>query len=82
MTDRDDLIPRVRAVIAETFELDARSLPEEPDAESIEQWDSLGHMQLIEALEAAFGVDVAHADAVHLLSQAAIVEHLRGRLAP
>ena len=81
MTESDDLIRRVRAVIAETFELDLRSLPDEPDVETIENWDSLGHIQLIEALEEAFGVEVAHADSVLLLSQSAIVEHLRNRSA-
>ena len=80
MTGSDDLTARVRAVIAETFERDAASLPAEPDVESIEQWDSLGHMQLIEALEAAFEIEVAHGDSVNLLSQSAIVEHLQGRL--
>ena len=80
MTGSDELAARVRAVIAETFELEPASLPAEPDVESIEKWDSLGHMQLIEALEVAFGLEVAHADAVQLLSQSAIVEHLRGRM--
>lgn len=80
MTGVDDLTGRVRAVIAETFEMAPASLPAEPDVETIEKWDSLGHMQLIEALEAAFDLEVAHADAVNLLSQSAIVEHLHSRL--
>ncbi len=80
MTVSDDLTARVRAVIAETFERDPASLPAEPDVETIEQWDSLGHMQLIEALEAAFEIEVAHGDSVNLLSQSAIVAHLQGRL--
>lgn len=80
MTGADDIAGRVRAVIAETFEMEPGSLPAEPDVETIEKWDSLGHMQLIEALETAFGLEVAHADAVNLLSQSAIVEHLQRRL--
>ena len=76
----EDMVARVRRVIAETFELEPSSLPAEPDVESIEQWDSLGHMQLVEALEAAFDIEVAHADSVNLLSQSAIVAHLQGRL--
>ena len=79
MTEDMDLTARVRAVIAETFEMDSGGLPAEPDVESIEKWDSLGHMQLIESLESAFSLEVSHADAVHLLSQSAIVDYLRER---
>lgn len=79
-TDTGDLQARVRAVIAETFELAPEALPEAPDADSVEKWDSLGHMQLVEALEQAFGLEIEHADAVLLLSQGEIVGYLKGRL--
>ena len=75
-----DLTTRVRQVIATTFEVDPAALPPEAHADSVEEWDSLGHMQLIEALEEAFGIELDHADAVNLLSQSDIVSHLEGRL--
>lgn len=74
-----DLQARVRAVIAETFEMAVSDLPAEPDADNIQKWDSLGHMELIEALEQAFGLELEHAVAVTLLSEAEIVRYLQSR---
>lgn len=73
----DALVGRVRAVLAQAFEIDPAQLPAEPDTENVEKWDSLGHLALIENLEAEFGTDLPHAVAVELLSQAEIVARLR-----
>ncbi len=73
----DALTGRVRAVLAHAFEIDLAQLPAEPDTENVEKWDSLGHLALIEKLEAEFATDLPHAVAVELLSQAEIVERLR-----
>ena len=70
---------RVRSVIARTFEITEAELPVPADVDSVVKWDSLGHMELIEALEQEFGLEIAHADAVLLLGEAAIVDHLAAR---
>ena len=72
-----DLRNRVRAVIAQTFEMELAALPTEPDADNIQKWDSLGHMELIEALEEEFGIQLEHAAAVNMLSEADIVQQLQ-----
>jgi acyl carrier protein len=73
----DMLTGRVRAVLAQAFEIDPDQLPAEPDTENVEKWDSLGHLALIEELEAEFATEIPHAVAVELLSQADIVARLR-----
>ena len=75
-----DLRARVRAVIAETFEMEISALPAAPDTENIQKWDSLGHMELVEALEQEFGVELEHAIAVAMLSEADIVQQLQQRV--
>ena len=48
--DRDELL----RVVKETFHLS--ELPEEVSAETIPEWDSLGHVHLIMAVEREFKV--------------------------
>ncbi len=40
----------------ETFEIDASMLNDDLEYQSIPQWDSVGHMSLIAALEDAFDI--------------------------
>ena len=74
-----DLKARVRKAIARAFEIDVVSLPDDADTESVPQWDSLGHMTLIEVLEEDFDVALEHADAVLLLSEADIIAVLQDK---
>jgi acyl carrier protein len=75
-----ELRRRVRGVIARTFEITDAELPVPADVDSVVKWDSLGHMELIEALEQEFDIEIEHADAVLLLGEAEIVDHLAARL--
>jgi acyl carrier protein len=52
----DDVAARLRQVIAQTFQLDDAALPPCPGQEDIEEWDSLGHLRVVLAVEAEFGV--------------------------
>lgn len=72
---------RIRAVMAQIFNVDAGSISAKSSPEDIERWDSLRHMQLIMALEDEFGVTFADEDIPELLSPSAI-ENRVGQLAP
>lgn len=56
MKNSDDIRKRLRKTIAAVFELDEQHLPEDPSPQTIERWDSLGHLQLIIAVEQEFNV--------------------------
>lgn len=47
---------RLRGVLVRVFFLDTAKLPDELNVETIEQWDSLGHLTLIAELEAEFSI--------------------------
>jgi acyl carrier protein len=53
MTSREQ---RIRAVMAVVFNLPEDRIPADATQGSFESWDSLGHMNLITALEDEFGV--------------------------
>jgi acyl carrier protein len=56
MENSNDIQGRLRRTLSEVFEVDEQSLPANPTQQSVEQWDSLGHLQLIIAVEQEFNV--------------------------
>ena len=67
----------VEEVIARVFKIDSRSLVDGSGRDSIEQWDSMGHLQLITELEQHFGVSVSIGDAMEMVSVGKVKEVLR-----
>ncbi len=72
-----DLIRRVRDTLARALEVPPRDVPEDAAQGSLERWDSLGHMNVVMELEAAFGVSFSMDEAIGMRSIPAIVEVLK-----
>ena len=56
--DRNDILKRVEEIFREELELNDLVLTDETTAEDVEGWDSLSHVQLVAAMEEAFGIEV------------------------
>ncbi len=56
MMERNDILARVQEVFRDELELDDLVLNEETTADDVEEWDSLSHIQLVVAIEKAFGI--------------------------
>jgi len=54
--ERNDILARVQEVFREELELDDLILNDKTTADDVEEWDSLSHVQLVVALEKAFGI--------------------------
>lgn len=67
----------VEEVIARVFKIDSRTLVDGSSRNSIEQWDSMGHLQLITELEQHFGVSLSIGDAMEMVSVGKVKEILR-----
>lgn len=67
----------VEEVIARVFKIDSRTLVDGSGRDSIEQWDSMGHLQLITELEQHFGVSLSIGDAMEMVSVGKVKEILR-----
>ena len=63
---------KLRAIVAEALELDPVLITEKTSVENQPKWDSLRHMNLIFAVEDAFGIRFDDADLPKLTSIAAI----------
>lgn len=55
--DRIDILKRVVDIFREELEQEDLELTDETTAEDVEGWDSLSHVQLVAALEEAFGIE-------------------------
>lgn len=55
--ERDEVLKRVEVIFREELEIDDLVLNDETTAEDVEGWDSLSHIQLVAAMEEAFGIE-------------------------
>ena len=54
--ERNEILEKVQDVFREELELEDLVLTDETTADDVEEWDSLSHVQLVVALEKAFGI--------------------------
>ena len=54
---RSEILAKVQEVFREELELDDLVLTDETTADDVEEWDSLSHVQLVAAMEEAFGIE-------------------------
>jgi acyl carrier protein len=69
-------LQRVCAVVAACFQLPAETVTPDTSPESVEAWDSLGHLTLMLALEQEFAVQIDPEQMEDLTSVGAIAEQL------
>ena len=62
------VIKTVEHVIGHVFDVDPNELDGSSSCDTIKGWDSMGHLNLIIALEAQFGVSVSIDDAMEMVS--------------
>lgn len=55
--ERNEILKRVEEIFREELEQEELILTEETTAEDVEGWDSLSHVQLVAAMEEAFGIE-------------------------
>ena len=55
--DRSEILAKIEEIFREELELDDLVLTDETTADDVEEWDSLSHVQLVAAMEEAFGIE-------------------------
>ena len=55
--ERNDILAKVEEIFREELEQEELILTDETTAEDVEGWDSLSHVQLVAAMEEAFGIE-------------------------
>ncbi len=59
---------KLRAVVGSMLELDPSEVGPETSTDTVDQWDSVRHMNLIIALESAFDITIPDEDVANLTS--------------
>jgi acyl carrier protein len=75
----NDLFPQLRTIFAETFRISPADISPSTQFGELPQWDSMGHMDLMVALETNFGVEISAETISQLISVPAIMDHLRAK---
>lgn len=60
--DIQTIIERMNCIFCEVFDDDEIEINESTTGDSIEEWDSLGHIELIIAVESEFGIKFSTAE--------------------
>ena len=66
----------VRSIINNVFRI-GKIKPKKYESEYIQNWDSLGHMILLEKIEKKFGIKIKSKDIGSLQSEKAIIKYLK-----
>lgn len=54
--ERTDIYDKLNDIFVDVLDLDEVALTDSTTADNIEEWDSLSHVQLVVAIEKAFGI--------------------------
>jgi acyl carrier protein len=75
--DRSEGVSTIEQVVSQVVGVDGDSVDASSSPESVEGWDSMGHLNLVAALEQRFNVSIDIGDAMEMVSVRRIREILR-----
>ncbi len=73
------MIDKVRQAVADVFGVPVDDLTADSSPQSVEAWDSMGHLNLVLALEQAFGVQLSPEDISGMTSVMLAAQTLAGK---
>jgi len=71
---------KIKNVMAVVFEIQPTDIPDSASTSSLENWDSLNHMNLVVALEEEFKVRFSDEEIVEIISLEAVEKALSSKL--
>lgn len=78
--ERNDILKRVEEIFREELELDDLVLTDETTADDVEEWDSLSHVQLVVAMEKAFGIKFSSREILSWDNVGDLVDCIQGKI--
>ena len=76
---REDVYKQLNEIFADVLDLDEVQLTENTTADDIEEWDSLSHIQLVVAVEKAFGIKFTALEIMRWKNVGAMVDSIMSK---
>lgn len=74
--NREEVLERINVIFREVFNNEELTVSEESNSDTIEEWDSLNHINLISAVEKEFGIKFGMDEFMTVNSVNGIVEKI------
>ena len=71
---------KIKDVMASVFKVDLSDIHEDASPDSLENWDSLGHMNLVVALEEEFNITFQEDEIIEMLNYKLIREIIKNKI--
>lgn len=78
--ERSDIFKKVNEIFCDELDNDDIVLTDETTADDVEEWDSLSHVQLIVAIEKAFGIKFTSNEILSWNNVGELIDSLEKRL--
>ena len=69
----------IRALLAEVFEIPINKISDNASIENVEEWDSMNHMRLLQAIETKYSISLTEEEMLSLTSLQKIEACLRSK---
>jgi acyl carrier protein len=79
MVAENPLLGELRALFAEIFQVQPGDVSPETQFGELPQWDSMGHMDLMVALESKYGIEISAESISQLISIPAIIARIEAK---
>lgn len=74
--EKDKVLKTLEILFSEVLDLEGVALTEATSPDEIEEWDSLGHVQLISAIERVFRIKFTALEIINMKSVGAIINRI------
>ena len=71
---------KIKDIIASVFAIDRKEVADDASTDTIENWDSIRHMNLVVALEEEFGVEFDDDELIDMVNYKIIVATMKEKL--
>ena len=78
--EKTDIFEKLNTIFSDVLDLDDVQLTDETQADDIEEWDSLAHIQLIVAIEKSFGLKFRSEEIMNWSNVGEMVESIKQKL--
>ncbi len=76
-----NIMNKLKEILAETFEIEVSAIGNDFSQDNCETWDSIGHLNLIVAIEEEFNISIEPEEIIKMTSLKTIMNYLNEKLA-